>query len=86
MYTQTCLAYLSCTGGSGHRQHFALLQIQADVSEDRRDVQVGEEEVGLVVRVSVCFVLLLDLLKQFTYSLQQNLQGKRSPICLYRNK
>lgn len=36
--TQKCLAHLSCTGGPRHRQHFPLLQIQADVFEDRRDI------------------------------------------------
>lgn len=80
-----CSAHLSCTGGSSHRQHFPLLQIQADIFQDRCDIQVGKEEAG-VVHVSVCFVLLLDLLKQLTYSLQQNLQDKRSPFCLDRNK
>lgn len=80
-----CLAHLSCTGGSSHRQHFPLLQIQADIFQDRCDIQVGKEEAG-VVHVSVCFVLLLDLLKQLTYSLQQNLQDKRSLFCLDRNK
>lgn len=69
-------AHLSCTGGSSHCQHSSLLQIQADVFENRCDVQVGEEEPGVVAHVSVRLVLLLDLLKQFTYSLKFT--------CLYR--
>lgn len=65
------VAHLSGTSGSSHCQHISLLQIQADVFENRCDIQVGEEEPGVVGHVSVRLVLLLDLLKQLTYSLRQ---------------
>lgn len=70
-----CLTYLPGARGSSHRQHLALLQVQADVFQDRRDVEVGEEEAGVTVQVSVCFVLLLDLLKQLTNALQKSSQS-----------
>lgn len=64
--------YFPRAGGSGHRQHLALLQVQADVFEDGRDVEVGEEEAGVTVQVSARFVLLLDLLEQLADALQKS--------------
>lgn len=67
--------HLARASGSSHRQHLPLLQVQADVFQDRRDVKVGEEEAGVTVQVSVCFVLLFDLLKQLTDALQESLES-----------
>lgn len=69
------LTDLPRTSGSGHRQHPSLFQVQADVFEDRRDVEVSEEEPGVTVQVSVCFVLLLDLFKQLSNALQKVLKS-----------
>lgn len=65
-------AYLPRASGPSHRQHLAPFQVQADVSEDRCDIEVGEEEAGVTVGVSICFALLLDFLKQLTDALQKS--------------
>lgn len=78
-------SYLPGAGGSGHCQHLALLQVQADVLQDRRDVQVGEEEAAVAVGVTTGFVLLLDLLKQLADALRSSSdRGETSAHCLYR--
>lgn len=66
------LTYFPRAGGAGHRQHLALLQIEADVLEDGRDVEVGEEEACVAAQVSVGLVLLLDLLKELTNALRRS--------------
>lgn len=72
------LTNLPSASGSSHRQHLPLFQVQADVFEDRCDVEVSEEEARVTVQVSVCFVLLLDLLKQLTNALQKGLKSESS--------
>lgn len=75
------LTNLPCASGSSHRQHLSLFQVQADVFEDRCDVEVSEEEPRVTVQVSVRFVLLLDLLKQLSNALQKILK----PVTPRRN-
>lgn len=77
--------YLSRAGGSSHCQHLALLQIEADVFEDGRDVKVGEEEPGVTVWMPVCFALLLDLLKQLTDALQRENTKKKNRNRQWKN-
>lgn len=69
--TQLKPTHLAGTGGPGHRQHLALLQVEADVLQDRRDVQVGEEEAGVAVQLPAGLALLLNLLKQLTDALRK---------------
>lgn len=71
MATDLKLTHLARTGGPGHCQHLALLQVEADVLQDGRDVQVGEKEAGVAVQLSAGFALLLDLFKQLADALRE---------------
>jgi len=71
------LTHLPRAGGAGHRQHLSPPQLQADVPQHRRDVEVGEEE------VAARLVLLLDLLEQLADALQEG-EGSGA-VWLYRS-
>lgn len=74
-----CL-YLSRACGTSQSQHLSLLQVQADLPQHGRHVEIGEEESRIAVHVAVLlvFVLAPNLVKQLPDTLVKgNIENAR---------